>query len=372
MLGEHIEFDGIVGVGRVQLKLSSKQHVYTFIGANGVGKTRTLEAIFQLLYFSNKLKIEFDSYVRFKVLKFSSAKFLDEKIIINKTLTDSVYLQECFNDIIHSLPVVYLGAQARGIINHEVSSNQESMGDLDDRRKRYFANLDSKMVNDFSSLNMDTKIEDWFLKIARSTNPYQKSEDSRGIEIKTVMTILNKIDNRIDPDFLEITGDDRVYIKIEEIKSQITQLSSGFTSILKLVQAIVSGYGYFTNEINIQNVKGYVLIDEIESHLHLSWQVNIIPLLKKLFPNTIFIITTHSSVVLSQLKEGEAYKLYRDNDGVVKNEIISSPNKAALADILKDVFNVDLNKIKIDNSSIEDQSDAKSGLLDLINKSKVQ
>lgn len=109
-----------------------------------------------------------------------------------------------------------------------------------------------------------------------------------------------------------------------------------------------------------------MLIDEIESHLHLTWQATIIPLLKKLFPNTTFYITTHSSVVLSQLKEGEAYTLYRDNDGIVKTRVVQSPNKAALADILKDVFQVDLNQMKLENSSVNDQEKAKQHLLALL------
>lgn len=68
------------------------------------------------------------------------------------------------------------------------------------------------------------------------------------------------------------------------------------------------------------------------------------------------------------MREGEAYTLYRDQDGSVKTHKIPSPNKAALADILKDVFKVDLNQIKLENSSVDEQKDAKKNLLDLIKK----
>ncbi|MFX0565381.1 AAA family ATPase [Kosakonia cowanii] len=224
------------------------------------------------------------------------------------------------------------------------------------------------MQFDFGSMNMSASIQEWFISIARSSNRWQKSEDNREVEISTVLGLLHEIDQRIDPHFLEISGDDRVSLKVDGQVREISQLSSGFTSILKLIQAIVSGYGYFTNESNIQKVKGVVFIDEIESHLHLSWQANIVPLLKKLFPNTTFYITTHSSVVLAQLKEGEAYNLYRDGDGVVKTKKIAAPNKAALADILKDVFSVDLNQMKLENSSADEQQDAKANLLRLLNQ----
>lgn len=144
------------------------------------------------------------------------------------------------------------------------------------------------MESKFGSMNMASNIQQWFVTLAKSSNPYQKKEDNREVEIKTVIRLLHEIDNRIDPEFLEIGGDDRVSLKVEGAKRELSQLSSGFSSILKLVQAIVSGYGYFTNETQLQNVKGIVLIDEIESHLHLTWQVNIIPLLKNCFPIQLF------------------------------------------------------------------------------------
>lgn len=263
---------------------------------------------------------------------------------------------------------MFLGSQARGTIKNSSQSTVEPLGSLDNRRKKYIQSITQKMDNDFTSMNMDSDIEKWFITLAQSSNPYQKNEDNRGLEIEIVTNILNKIDSRIDPEFLEISGDGKVSLKIEGHKRELKQLSSGFSSIIKLIQAIVSGYGFFTNETNIQHVKGVVLIDEIESHLHLKWQANIIPLLKNIFPNTTFYITTHSSIVLSQLKDGEAYKIYRDNDGAVKTQKIASPNNSALVDILNDVFHIDINKKKLENSHASDQENAKKSLLELLKK----
>lgn len=45
---------------------------------------------------------------------------------------------------------------------------------------------------------------------------------------------------------------------------------------------------------------GVVLIDEIELHMHPSWQRRVLGVLKEVFPNIQFIITTHSPQVLSE------------------------------------------------------------------------
>lgn len=373
MLGEELEIEGLIGVGRAQLRLEPNQRIYTFIGPNGVGKTKMLEAMFQFMFFNNELvKKSLDAfdqvYFKFK----SVATNRPEPYTIQRESNDSPLWQIArgyFPSLTaNTFPVVFLGAQARGKIETQSSVTNTSLGNLENRRKYYFQTLTRQMEADFGSMNMSASIQEWFISIARSSNRWQKSEDNREVEISTVIRLLHEIDARIDPEFLQISGDDRVSLKVDGQVREISQLSSGFTSILKLIQAIVSGYGYFTNESNIQKVKGVVFIDEIESHLHLSWQANIVPLLKKLFPNTTFYITTHSSVVLAQLKEGEAYNLYRDGDGVVKTKKIAAPNKAALADILKDVFSVDLNQMKLENSSADEQQDAKANLLRLLNQ----
>ncbi|WP_350350464.1 AAA family ATPase [Microbacterium sp. A8/3-1] len=47
---------------------------------------------------------------------------------------------------------------------------------------------------------------------------------------------------------------------------------------------------------------GIVLIDEVDLHLHPSWQQQIVPLLRKTFPRVQFILTTHSPQVISTVE----------------------------------------------------------------------
>jgi len=54
---------------------------------------------------------------------------------------------------------------------------------------------------------------------------------------------------------------------------------------------------------------GVVLIDEVENHLHISWQRQIGPWLTAHFPNIQFLVTTHSPYICQSAREGGLIRL---------------------------------------------------------------
>ena len=60
-----------------------------------------------------------------------------------------------------------------------------------------------------------------------------------------------------------------------------------------------------------------LLIDEIENHLHPTWQRRVIPALLKHFPKLQIFATTHSPFVVAGLKAGQVHLLDRDENGRV-------------------------------------------------------
>lgn len=362
-----VRFEKVRGVGTMQVDFVPNQRAYVLIGENGIGKTKFLECLFTILFLTasstRKGRTIPTEFLLFKKI---------DSVIGSHTFTED-YMNLGSDDFLkyqHNLPVVYVAAQNRGsMLGLNIPFNR--MGNYQERSGKYLETLIAILATEngaknFSSLNMTTDIKRWIIQRAQSANPYQAKEDNRKIELDVLLALLNKIDKRIDPEFLEISGDEDVFLQVEEKKTELSHLSSGFTSILKIVQAIVSGYGYFTNEVNIQNVRGVVLIDEIESHLHNEWQVKIIPLLKTLFPNTTFFITTHSSLVISQLEQGEVYRLQRGEDGVVYGKLVDYPSNASLVDLLDEAFGVDLNQQKIERAAARDQKEARQALLQLV------
>ena len=92
-------------------------------------------------------------------------------------------------------------------------------------------------------------------------------------------------------------------------KFKFTQVSDGFAAVLDIVADLVLKMQGENSLSRTYHKEGVVLIDEIETHLHLELQKLIMPLLTKVFPNIQFIVTTHSPFVLSSMPNAIAYDL---------------------------------------------------------------
>jgi AAA15 family ATPase/GTPase len=77
------------------------------------------------------------------------------------------------------------------------------------------------------------------------------------------------------------------------------QLSGGFSAIMNILsELIIRMEKHRTKSYDVQ---GVVLIDEIETHLHIDLQKKILPFPTSFFPKIQFIVTTHSPFVLSSI-----------------------------------------------------------------------
>jgi len=135
---------------------------------------------------------------------------------------------------------------------------------------------------------------------------YYRSIESLTIE-KAIMSIMPGFSNlkaydrptHLEIDFRE--GDSARRLLVDQ------QLSDGHKTTLTLVLDIVSRILEANGKLpgvtpeSLLASKGIILIDEVDLHLHPSWQQHIIPDLIKTFPNIQFIVTTHSPQVVSSV-----------------------------------------------------------------------
>lgn len=114
------------------------------------------------------------------------------------------------------------------------------------------------------------------------------------------------------------------------------QLSEGYKSILIFVSDLIYRLNKNAKEgQSIKDLKGIVLVDEIDLHLHPKWQRIVVKKLRSIFPNVQFIFTTHSpTIVQGASDDAILYRVYRNpEDGKTK---VSDP-----------YFRKDLNRLMI-------------------------
>jgi hypothetical protein len=111
----------------------------------------------------------------------------------------------------------------------------------------------------------------------------------------------------------------------------ILELSDGYRSILsltfELIRQLVRVYGAQVVFADIEkgkmeiNLPGVVLIDEIDAHLHPSWQVDVGFWFTKYFPQLQFIVTTHSPLVCRAAEKGSIWRLAKPGTDSEAQEI---------------------------------------------------
>lgn len=83
--------------------------------------------------------------------------------------------------------------------------------------------------------------------------------------------------------------------------NDISQLSDGEMNLLCMALAIVKEWDINNNAENLSEIKGTVIIDEVDAGLHIDYAFRALPQLMKLFPKVQFILTSHSPFFLSGL-----------------------------------------------------------------------
>ena len=112
-------------------------------------------------------------------------------------------------------------------------------------------------------------------------------------------------------------------------------LSSGYAAVLDIIVDIIIRMEKRTGRSFKFEMPGIVLIDEIETHLHLELQKRILDLLTTIVPNIQFIVSTHSPFILNSLENVVIYDL--ENHLLVEDGLTDVPYDG----IVEGYFNVD-------------------------------
>jgi hypothetical protein len=105
----------------------------------------------------------------------------------------------------------------------------------------------------------------------------------------------------------EVRAEEVIIVDGGGARVAVEQLSDGYRSVLSMIFEILRqmtrAYGssdvlYALDEQNsCVGLRGVVAIDEVDAHLHPSWQRDIGPWFTRCFPEVQFIVTTHSPII---------------------------------------------------------------------------
>lgn len=304
----------------IDIDLSAEEPKHLLLtGKNGVGKTTILNAIkwwlssIQSNTFSEVIERKNKIETLSNQLKNISNE--EKKIIIENELKKLYSHMNSEVDLIFSgedknlssifdygkFILAYYGANRQ--IDLEIPKGAEKV----ELKERYF--LEDNPSSIFLKYLVDLKTQQSF---ARNEKELEVVEN-----IEAWFTRLeNALKTILDDESINLKFDYKNYdFKILQEGREpytLSELSDGYSSIINIISDLIlrMDKNRASEEKNyIFDTEGIVLIDELETHLHIELQKKILPFLTQFFPNVQFIVTTHSPFVLTSIDNAVIYDL---------------------------------------------------------------
>ena len=197
-------------------------------------------------------------------------------------------------------------------VHYHPSLTREEAEHLELRERISLQSKDPSIVIDGSVIQriIDIDYRSYIRQSPRSSNlitaiSEMTSEITEGFPLE--FSGVNEDNNGFFPEFKTIDG-----------LMPLNTLSQGTQSIIQWLAHLLIGYAeYYDFPEDLRDKPGVLIIDEIDAHLHPSWQRRIIPTLTERFPKLQIFCSTHSPLMLAGLKTGQVQLLRRDDDGRV-------------------------------------------------------
>lgn len=305
----------------IPLSNESRKHLL-LTGKNGSGKTSVLEALVKHLQFvvsdmyhsEEEIRSLIDLYK--KQIQKNNVLEKSEKILteIQNAKKDLTYWQE-------KLKNWNEGAISNCIsfatLRDKYQAGRFILAYYGDNRKfqvEKYTNIEKvELKKNYNITETPGNILTKYLVDLKATQAFAKnSEKASQINAWFVRfeSVLKKIFD--DPDLNLEFDEDTFQFTIHETGREpfdFNTMSSGYAAVLDIVNDLIIRMEAQSKLRNSFDLEGIVLIDEIETHLHLELQKKILPMLTELFPNLQFIISTHSPFILSSLDNAVIYDL---------------------------------------------------------------
>ncbi|WP_431294602.1 AAA family ATPase [Pedobacter sp. P26] len=174
-----------------------------------------------------------------------------------------------------------------------------------------------------------------------------------------------------------ITSQDILFLDGNSNEVSVMELSDGYRSVLSMTFDLIRQLTiFYPNEDVFLNVRkggpgnyfidlpGVVIIDEIDAHLHPTWQQEIGNTLTRLFPKIQFIVTTHSPLVCRAAQKGSIWRLAAPGNDNESGEITGIERERLINGNILDAYGTE---VFGENVSISEEANEKINRLAELN-----
>jgi len=331
-----IEITNIRSIEHLLIEFKGKAGWHVFIGDNGAGKSTIIRSIALVLIGPDDapaLRLDWTDWLNQQLdkghikLKIEGDSNYDSRTGSGKYPDDYTYLNEIeftreksnkpvkINFRNKTVPMNWKGAN--GWFSVAYGPFRRFTGGSPEKEKMYYSN--PKAGAHLSAFGEDVALSEALV--------YLRELYIRGLENKPDGIVYDKLIRFVNqakllPHNVTIENIDSEGVYFRDGNGQLinaVQMSDGFRSILsltfELIRQLIRTYGHqkvFRNsgqDNMVIDLPGVVLIDEIDAHLHPTWQTRIGQWFTQYFPAIQFIVTTHSPLVCRAAEKGSIWRL---------------------------------------------------------------
>lgn len=320
-----IDIEKLYHLSDIKIKLDSNKRQHLLLtGKNGSGKTSLLLEIEKFLRAINdeKLSQVFDQYptwineAKKKVLSASSDS---EKYAADKDLKQCLGFLKKYSDGVQINLNQYEGLEMMYHNGKFITAYFPS-----ERKAQFMRPNGVENITLENTYGIDESAGDILLKYMVHLKTQQAYARNEGDQ--TTANQIQKWFDRFDSALQILLDEESIHIEYDYKKYDFkirqngrepfsfNELSDGYSSVIYIVSDLILRMDknwLLEDKISEYDYQGIVLIDELETHLHIELQKKIFPFLTKFFPKIQFIVTTHSPYILNSISNAKAYDLKR-------------------------------------------------------------
>lgn len=320
-----IDIEKLYHLSDIKIKLDSNKRQHLLLtGKNGSGKTSLLLEIEKFLRAINdeKLSQVFDQYptwineAKKKVLSASSDS---EKYAADKDLKQCLGFLKKYSDGVQINLNQYEGLEMMYHNGKFITAYFPS-----ERKAQFMRPNGVENITLENTYGIDESAGDILLKYMVHLKTQQAYARNEGDQ--TTANQIQKWFDRFDLALQILLDEESIHIEYDYKKYDFkirqngrepfsfNELSDGYSSVIYIVSDLILRMDknwLLEDKISEYDYQGIVLIDELETHLHIELQKKIFPFLTKFFPRIQFIVTTHSPYILNSISNAKAYDLER-------------------------------------------------------------